>query len=245
MTSSARSTALVGLLAAAGNGTRLAAATGEATPKQYLDLAGVPVIQRSLVALAQVAGLTDLVVVLSARDERWPQLKLPAGLPTIHTVEGGATRAASVASGLDFLAAHFPVEEQVQVLVHDAARPLVRPASIDRLVAAVGEARACGGILATMATDTLKQASAGAIEKTLDRSCVWQAQTPQLFEVRELRAAITAAQNAGIPLTDEASAMEYQGQAPLVVPGDQDNIKITHARDLALAEILLQAQEST
>lgn len=242
MTSTPNATALVALLAAAGSGSRLSAATGESTPKQYLDLAGIPVIQRSLLALSQVSRLSAIVVVLSPQDSWWPQLKLPAGLPPLHVVEGGSTRADSVAAGLDFLVHQLSPQHDTQVLVHDAARPLVRPATVDRLVAAVVQAGACGGILATLATDTLKHATAGVIEKTLDRSCVWQAQTPQLFAARQLLTTMLAAEQAGVTLTDEASAMELQGFSPLIVPGDQDNLKITHARDLALAEILLQAQ---
>ncbi|MBX2886152.1 MAG: 2-C-methyl-D-erythritol 4-phosphate cytidylyltransferase, partial [Granulosicoccus sp.] len=166
----------------------------------------------------------------------------------VETVTGADTRASSVAAGLRYILALIESAElaaNTRVLVHDAARPLVRRRTIERLVTEVDKVHACGGLLATPATDTLKVANADVtVAQTLDRSLIWQAQTPQLFDVRVLHDAIQSAMDNGMPVTDEASAMEFAGYTPLLVEGDKDNIKLTHSLDLSLAEILLQAQET-
>jgi len=239
---------LVGLVAAAGTGSRYAAQAGTAnTPKQYLPLAGIPVIVRSINALSAVAGLRTIVLVLHPEDQHWKEIAsaMDAEQVDLHTVAGGGTRAESVAAGLDFLSrlqelGDLPID--AAVLVHDAARPLVRPTTIQRLIDEVARQQVCGGILATPVSDTLKLTTHdNSIEKTLDRSCVWQAQTPQLFSLQPLRAALLSASAAGIVLTDEASALEFVGESPIVVRGDEDNIKLTHAQDLPLAELLLES----
>jgi len=124
------------------------------------------------------------------------------------------------------------------VLVHDAARCLVRAEWIDRLIdACLGDA--VGGLLALPVADTLKAEENGRALRTLDRRATWQAQTPQMFRIGALRAALAAA---GPGVTDEAGAMEAAGQAPLLVPGALENFKLTWPADFALAERLLRAR---
>lgn len=245
-------TPLVVLIAAAGVGARMrrGLSADKVTPKQYLPLLGQPVILRSIAALAGIVGVARIVVVLHPDDNYWQELDLStldSDLP-VDTVTGSDTRAKSVLAGLAHIlnvvdAGDLP--DNLRVLVHDAARPLVRRDAIERLIENVDTEQVCGGLLATPASDTLKiVATDGKVEKTLDRSLVWQAQTPQLFEARALHHAIETAVAAGLPVTDEASAMEMTGHQPLLVAGDTDNIKLTHSLDFPLAEILLRAQES-
>lgn len=243
---------LVALIAAAGIGSRMAESStvDSPLPKQYLPLLGTPVLLRSIQAMANVEHVERIIVVLHAQDNHWHSLDLTQVKidKPIATVIGGDTRAGSVMAGLAHILASIGSEASsadVQVLVHDAARPLVRRKTIERLIKQVADTQKCGGLLAIPASDTLKVATAnGDVEKTLDRDLVWQAQTPQLFGVQALYDAIEAALAAGSPVTDEASAMEMAGYHPLLVRGDNDNIKLTHSLDFGLAEMLLRAQEA-
>jgi len=128
-------------------------------------------------------------------------------------------------------------------LVHDAARPCVRHADIDALLAAV-VGHADGGLLALPLSDTVKRADHnGCAEDTVARAGLWRALTPQVFRLAALRDALESAMRAGVEITDEASAMEYSGARPRLVHGHADNIKITVPEDLALAELFLREQE--
>ncbi|MBA3597008.1 MAG: 2-C-methyl-D-erythritol 4-phosphate cytidylyltransferase [Methylibium sp.] len=174
---------------------------------------------------------------------------IPAGARRRWAVRcGGATRAASVANGLATLIERGALPED-WVLVHDAARCLVQPADIERLIAAC-ELDAVGGLLALPLADTLKReadsvrastiaAGASRVAHTVDRRGLWQAQTPQMFRIGRLREALAAA---GDQVTDEASAMEALGDAPLLVPGTLENFKLTWPADFALAERLLRTR---
>src|SRR6185437_6128139 len=154
---------------------------------------------------------------------------------------GGATRAETVAYGLDALRERGAAEGD-WVLVHDAARCMIRADWIDRLIAAC-VADSVGGLLALPVADTLKSARAGRVAATLDRRDVWQAQTPQMFRLGALRTALaTALTKAGGTVTDEASAMEAAGHSPLLVPGELENFKLTQPGDFALAERLLSSR---
>ena len=219
------------IVPAAGRGTRF----GGAIPKQYLPLAGKPVLMHSLERLAMHPNVAGIVVVLAAGDMHWPGIDALFGKPVL-AVTGGAERADSVLAGLNALRALSERDEFV--LVHDAARPCLRAADISRLIE-LGVA-AGGALLATPLRDTLKRADAAqhAIA-TESRDSRWRALTPQLFRSGELALALEAARDAGIVVTDEAMAMERAGHRSLLVEGAEDNIKITTPQDLALAEYVL------
>ena len=151
---------------------------------------------------------------------------------------GGATRADSVAAGLNALDA----APRDWVLVHDAARPCVPREDIQRLVASVREA-GVGGLLAQPLTDTLKRGDrAGRVQATLDRASLWRAQTPQMFRIDALRRALARALGDGVRVTDEAAAMERAGYPVQLIEGSAANLKVTYPEDFALAEFWLRRQ---
>ena len=218
---------------AAGSGRRM----GSELPKQYLALAGRTVLEHTLARLGEVAAIARIVVALAADDRRYARLAVPA---RCTAASGGAERCHSVLAGLQSLVGEAAHDDWV--LVHDAARPCVRVADIERLLAELA-ADAVGGILAVPVRDTLKRcAPDGAITDTVSREALWQAQTPQLFRYGLLRAALEAALTHGGLVTDEAQAVEWAGATPRVVAGHGDNLKITHPEDLALAALILAAQ---
>lgn len=222
---------------AAGSGQRF----GPDLPKQYMPLAGRTVIEWALAPFLADARCVQLIVALAAGDARF------AMLPTVRdsrlsTIAGGAQRSDSVLAALEAVAA----DENEWVLVHDAARPCVTRAQIDALLDAA-EADAVGALLAQPLADTLKRGdSAGRVIDTPSRDALWRAQTPQAFRLGPLRAALRAARAANRIPTDEAQAMEWQGQAARLVPGSASNLKITEVTDLALAAtVLAQRGERT
>ncbi len=220
---------------AAGAGKRM----GAAIPKQYLELAGRTVLEHTLARLAAHPRIARVVVAVSAGDEFYPALA-PRLSPKVRDVVGGAERCHSVLAALDSLALVAGLNDWV--MVHDAARPCVRTADLDRMLAEL-ERHAVGGILAAPVRDTLKRCAAdGAIVATVDRSALWHALTPQMFRLGVLRDAIRAALAEGVLVTDEAMAIERAGLVPRVVAGHTDNLKITHPEDLALAAAILAAQ---
>ena len=162
--------------------------------------------------------------------------------PRVQRVVGGAERPESVLRLLDALAERVPEEEWV--LVHDAVRPCVRSADIDRLIDCLADHPA-GGLLGTPVRDTIKRADpAGRVEATVAREGLWHALTPQMFRLGALRQALAGALAAGVLVTDEAAAMEWAGWRPELVEGTADNLKITRPEDLALAAFYLARQES-
>ena len=225
------------LVPCAGVGAR----AGSAAPKQYALLAGAPVIARTLAALERVPRLAATLVVLAPGDDAFER-HAPghAGDGRWTARCGGATRAATVSAGLAELTRR-GVRDGDWVLVHDAARCLVEPAAIERLIdACVGDS--VGGLLALPLADTLKRAqpqrqgAAVRAASTLDRAGVWAAQTPQMFQLGLLRTALAAA---GDAVSDEAGAVEALGHAPLLIAGDQANLKLTWPADFVLAERLV------
>ena len=216
---------------AAGRGTRV----GTDCPKQYLPLAGRPLIQHTLDRLAAHPRIAGLLVTLGAADEHWPGLTTLNGKPVLTAV-GGAERSDSVLAGIEALPQHVAADEFV--LVHDAARPCVRQADISKLIE-LGTA-AAGGLLGAPLRDTLKRAG-GDVRSiaTEPRESRWRALTPQLFRCGELVAALESAQSAGAHVTDESMAMELLGHHPLLVEGAESNIKVTTPADFALAEFLI------
>jgi len=221
------------LVPCAGTGAR----SGAALPKQYLPIAGKPVIAHTLEALSRVPRLALTLVVLSRDDDAFEAAVHGFSNARGRVARcGGTTRAESVSNGLESLAAH-GARERDWVLVHDAARCLVRPQWIERLLDACW-ADEVGGLLALPLADTLKQAQAGRVAATLDRRDKWVAQTPQMFRLGLLRQALASS---GPGVTDEASAVEALGHAPLLVTGELENFKLTYPGDFDLAQRLLGA----
>lgn len=218
------------LIPAAGSGSRF----GGERPKQYALLAGKPVLQHTLDALAANARIGRIAVVLSPQDRDFDGLIRP-GTQTVAYRVGGASRAETVANGLNALLADGLDENEV-LLVHDAARCCLPQSALNRLLDAAGHPD--GAILAVPVADTLKRAdNGGAVAATVCRDGLWQAQTPQLFQAALLRRALAAADLSQV--TDEASAVEMLGRRPLLVEGDSRNLKLTRPADAALAAWLL------
>lgn len=230
------------ILPAAGMGTRMAASQ----PKQFLALGGLPILIHSLRAFAAVPRVSALYVAVREQEMARVQAQIAEYMPgqtqpAIHVVCGGDTRQESVANAL----AALPAAPDDLVLVHDAVRPLIDSATIDRTLDAVIEHGAA--IVGLPAIDTVKQvertAHGALITSTIPREYVVLAQTPQGFRCDLLRRAFAEAAADGFLGTDEASIVERAGQPVAVVPGSAANLKITQPGDLALAEFYL-AQRS-
>ena len=216
---------------AAGRGTRV----GGDCPKQYLPLAGRPLIEHTLERLAAHPRIAGLLVTLSVVDAHWPGVATLNSKPVLTAV-GGAERSDSVLAGIDALPDTVGMDDFV--LVHDAARPCVRLVDIGKLIELASVAG--GGLLGAPLRDTLKRAdAAGRSELTEPRDQRWRAFTPQMFRRGQLSTALREAVTRGVNVSDEAMAMEQAGFAPLLVEGAEDNIKVTTAADFALAEFLL------
>lgn len=225
------------IVPAAGTGRRF----GAATPKQYLPLHGATVIEHSLQLLLRVGCLERIIVVLHPDDQRWRDLAVFAD-SRIDIAIGGDERCHSVLNGLQHLQQKYGGSEWA--LVHDVARPCCLRSDIDKLIQQL-EHHPVGGILAVPASDTIKRVdSARQIEETVDRSWLWQAQTPQLFRMRLLLDALNHCIGMGMTVTDEAQAIEALGWQAQVVEGARSNIKITRPEDLALADFFLQSHAS-
>lgn len=208
-------------------------------PKQYLPLVGRTVIEHALKPFLHHPLIAGIVVALDSEDAYWPSLDVQAGKP-LMIVAGGAERAHSVLNALRYLEAHTDANDWA--LVHDAVRPCLVRADLDRLLDSLSN-DPVGGILAAPLADTLKRAGAeGAIEATIDRTGLWRALTPQMFRVSDLRQAIERALIANLPITDEAAAIEHSGLRPKLVEGRGDNLKITRAEDLVLADRILSTR---
>lgn len=217
---------------AAGRGARF----GGGIPKQYVDVAGEPLIAHALRALLAHPNVQGAVVVLAEGDVYWPGWREFAGKPVV-TCSGGEARADSVLAGLATLPDDVRMDDFV--LVHDAARPNLALGDIDQLLER-GRNDPVGAILAAPVRDTLKRAGDdGGIDGTEPRERLWRALTPQLFRRLQLTRALESARAAGIGITDESMAMEHQGLRPLLVEGAEDNFKITTPADLARFEFVL------
>src|SRR5262245_60657284 len=226
------------LVPAAGAGVSM----GGTTPKQYLDIAGRPLLWHVLRVLAGHSRIDHVFLVLAAGDPLFARCDwrdFATRLTPLYC--GGDTRAASVFNGL--LAVRDVMAEADWVLVHDAVRPCLRAADIDRLLAALSEDET-GGLLAVPVSDTVKRATGDArVVHTEPRQDLWLAQTPQMFRYRLLLEALRKAEPGLV--TDEASAIEALGLRPKLVAGDPRNIKVTYPGDLALAELILKSNETT
>ncbi len=221
------------IIPAAGIGSRMQAQC----PKQYLTVADKTILEHTLACFIDHPNLRGIVLPLAEHDHWWSELSL-AQHPLIQTVMGGVERADSVLNGLRALELS-GAQASDWVLVHDAARPLLQPSDLERLLIELADGPV-GGLLAVPARDTLKQVdAAGKVIQTIDRSLVWHALTPQMFRFGLLQQALADALQAGVAVTDESSAMEWAGYAPRVIEGQANNIKITRPEDLLLLETLL------
>jgi 2-C-methyl-D-erythritol 4-phosphate cytidylyltransferase len=239
------------VMPAAGVGRRF----GEAIPKQYADLHGRCVIEWALEPFLDDTRCAAVVVVVASADQRWPAIETRlrrrgnpddptvlrnAALSRVGAAPGGADRSESVRSGLRALAGRAVAADWI--LVHDAARPCIGVQDLDRLLERTGQ-HPVGGILAARAADTLKRASDDKeILETVDRSSLWRALTPQMFRYGPLCEALDRAHALGRRPTDEAQALEWLGERPILVEGSTANIKITSAADLVIAAALLGAR---
>ena len=223
---------LYALVPCAGAGGR----AGAAGPKQYALLGERSLVAHTLAALAQVRRLDSILVILAPDDTEFALQRAGCAAGVAHC--GGATRAETVRNGLDELLTRGarPLD---WVLVHDAARCLVRPEWIDALIDACLD-DPVGGLLALPLADTLKTGRDGRAVSTIDRRAKWQAQTPQMFRIGVLRDALA---RAGASVTDEASAMEALGHAPRLIACSLENFKITWPADFELAARLLRTRK--
>jgi len=228
------------IVVAAGSSTRMLARGASGERKPLLFLAGRTILERACAALAGARSIGELVVVGHAQDlDRLRELaRTSPDLARVRAVvHGGALRIDSVRAGVDAVSARWEV-----LCVHDAARPLVEPETVDR---AALRARSEGAsLVAVPVRDTIKLSSAGShAESTLDRARLWAAQTPQCFRAAEFRELLLRARAEGFQPTDDSALYErYVGPVP-IVEGEETNLKITTPGDLALAEALLAARE--
>ncbi len=223
------------LIPAAGAGAR----AGAALPKQYVPLNGEAMLVHTIRAFVRSPAIAGVRVVLAA-DDPWggsadaAAIRAEGGMRLGFDRVGGATRAQSVANGLEVLAKEASPDDWV--LVHDAARPCITPAMIGGLIDTLS-GDPVGGLFAWPVPDTLKRAdAAGRVEATVARVGLWLAQTPQMFRIGLLRAAYAAAPD----VTDDAGAIEALGHAPRLCLGSARNLKVTYPADFDLASAYLR-----
>lgn len=216
----------IALIVAAGSGERF----GGDIPKQYQDLAGSPILRRSILAFLQHPRISGVQVVINPQHRDLYDAAV-SGLDLPEPIAGGSSRQDSVCRGLEALQKQSPN----LVLIHDAARPLIDEATINEVCNALETTPAA--IAAKRLVDTLKRGENGVISGTIDRSNLWQAHTPQGFH---FDAIFKAHQNAkGQSLTDDAAVAEAAGMAVALVPSNADNMKLTNPDDLDRAQRLL------
>jgi 2-C-methyl-D-erythritol 4-phosphate cytidylyltransferase/2-C-methyl-D-erythritol 2,4-cyclodiphosphate synthase len=225
------------IMPAAGTGRRF----GTQLPKQYAALLGRTVIEWALAPFITDKRCAGIVVALASGDPWWPQVAARLS-NEVATVAGGDKRSGSVLNGLRALGSR--ADERDWVLVHDAARPCLPPADLTKLLRELRDEET-GGLLAAPGADTLKYGpplGASAVERTVDRTGLWRALTPQMFRFGALRRALEAAHDAGRSPTDESQALEWVGARPLLVEGSAANMKVTTAQDLVVAAAILSSR---
>lgn len=206
-------------------------------PKQYLTLHGKTVVEHTLQRLLSETRIKRIIVPVSPTDHTWRELAV-FNDERVEVIQGGQTRCLSVLNALEHLSAC--CRDNDWIIVHDVARPCVVMSDLHSLIQQLYN-DPVGGILAVPVTDTIKQTNDGvSIKRTVDRSVLWQAQTPQMFRFQLLFEALQQTCGRGVMVTDEASAVELAGEQPKLVLGSRSNIKITHPEDLSLAGYYLQ-----
>ena len=222
------------VIVAAGKGVRMGGEVG----KQYLPLAGVPILQRTLNAFAASGLFQEIILVVAAAEMDYCRRRVVDEVnttATIRLIAGGPERQESVFNGLEACSG----DAADPVLIHDGVRPFVSKDDLSRCLQTVGTHGAC--IVAIPSADTLKRVGVdGRIKHTLPREAIWLAQTPQGFRLGLIRAAHRRARRDGFSGTDDAQLLERTGHAVAIVPGSRANIKITTPEDLRLAEAIWQ-----
>tara|TARA_Y100000741_G_scaffold275303_1_gene215217 strand:- start:461 stop:1153 length:693 start_codon:yes stop_codon:yes gene_type:complete len=220
------------IIPAAGTGQRM----GGAIPKQYVSVCGKTVIEHTIDNFIDRKEIESICVSISKSDKYWSTLPISKNKKIITTV-GGSERYQSVYNGLS--AIKDEADNDDWVLVHDAVRPCLTKSVIDRLITEISS-DVVGGILALPCTETMKRINdRNQIKETVNRESVWRAQTPQMFKYGKLFSAIKKVIDENIFITDEAMAMEFSNYKPVVILGDENNIKITHKIDLKHLELFL------
>ena len=222
------------LIPAAGVGARMEAGS----PKQYLPIAGKPMLRHAVDAFLASPLIAHTYIVVSAEDGLIdtvvPEQGAGGGISVLRC--GGATRMETILNALQALQGSLAAHDQV--LVHDAARPGLTPALIAKLITEVGEHPA-GGLLALPVVDTVKRAGPASVSaQTVPRDGLWLAQTPQMFSYALLHRALSQAPDP-LAITDDASAVEALGLAPRLIEGHPRNLKVTLPRDIHTAELYL------
>lgn len=228
----------IAVVPAAGAGKRMQANC----PKQYLTIDDKTILEHTIERLLSHPLINKVIIALSANDEYYPQTSL-INNAQVETVIGGKERVDSVLAGLTAI----DPKHYSWVLVHDAARPCVTHEDISSLIAHC-LAKEVGGLLAAPVRDTMKRSVLSTLNgqqvlSTVARDNLWHALTPQMFPVRELKAAIINGLDQGAELTDESSAIERANLPSLLISASSENIKITHPDDLALAAFFLAKQK--
>jgi len=231
---------LIAIVPAAGIGQR----AGGQTPKQYQAVAGVAMLRRTVMALRNEPRIGQIRVGLAPKDG--DATAILQGLPnTVGRFCGGVSRALTVKNTLADALAEGAIDADGWVLVHDAARPGLGAAALARLIDGCWQHQQ-GGLLALPVADTVKRQGtavshekAPKVQASVDRTGLWLAQTPQMFMAGALLQALESALAAGVPITDEASAMEFTGAQPLLVLGERRNFKVTWPEDFELMSVLL------
>ena len=224
------------IIPAAGIGSRMQSDI----PKQYLQLLDKTILQRTLERLESSLDFEKIIIVLNPQDSYWSKLKLNAD--NLLTTDGGEKRSDSVLNGLK--AIEDIANDDDWIFVHDAARPCVRTVDLRNMLDVLNDC-GHGGLLTAQVRDTIKCGNdQRCVEATVERNNLWHAFTPQVFPYAELLAAYSLAQAKGLEISDEAMAIESAGGKVKLVPGSQDNIKITWPEDLQFAALSLQAQKN-
>jgi 2-C-methyl-D-erythritol 4-phosphate cytidylyltransferase len=221
---------------AAGIGTRMQADR----PKQYLMLQGKTILEHTLQRLLCFSPIKKIMLPVSPDDTFLSNIKV-AYHEKVLQCSGGSQRYNSVLNGLKALLVHGAQRDDI-VMVHDVARPCIRLQDLDNLYKNAGQQ---GIVLGVQVRDTMKRTGTDAkILKTVERENLWHALTPQMAPLGMLLDAIEKAINDGVPVTDEASALEYSGHTPRMLAGHPSNIKVTHPDDLQLANAFLMMNDS-
>ena len=205
-------------------------------PKQYVSVHGKTVIEHTIDNFIGRKEIENICISISESDTHWSTLPISKNKKMITTI-GGNQRYESVYNGL--CALQDKANDDDWVIVHDAVRPCLKKSIIDRLITDISS-HDVGGILALPCFETMKRVNNNQqVEETINREIIWRAQTPQIFKYKKLLLAIEKAINENILITDEAMAMELSNYKPIVIMGDEKNIKITHKDDLKHLELFL------
>ncbi|CAB5498408.1 2-C-methyl-D-erythritol 4-phosphate cytidylyltransferase (EC 2.7.7.60) [uncultured Gammaproteobacteria bacterium] len=226
------------IVPASGMGSRMNAKQ----PKQHLKLKnGLSVLDQTLKTLLNIEQIKGCVVAITENDTAFKNSVFANHDKLLATAIGGKERLHSVISALNALRPF--TKNNDWVLVHDAARPCVKASEIENLIKQLKD-HPTGGLLATKVVDTIKKSHGNIVESTLDRSTLWQAQTPQMYRFFVLSKALENAVQNNLTITDEASSIEYLGLESILVEASKSNLKITTAEDLTLANFYLEQNEN-